>query len=249
MGTAVRAGPSLCGFPSKRGLDVQGQCRLNGVGAFCCHHTSSELNLLLHFRAAVSSLSYGCASGSQLAVAKQGLTRVLWAARSTQGLKKSGSTLIVCNVDRLGLDPVVDGNASEEDASCQGVIDTRSSLDSTTEESSMASEAGSLELVDTDGIIFEETDEEDGSDINGMFRQPRSFLVEDLDNWEMFAAEEGARLVADDDSESDSEMEGGLRPVRRRRAEDVLPFPKSAAMNWTAADKEKVKALQAFKHR
>ncbi|KAG0614060.1 hypothetical protein M758_6G148400 [Ceratodon purpureus] len=246
MGTAVCGGPSLWVFSSKRGQDVhvRGQCRSNGMATLCCHHSSSEVNSLLQFRAApVGSLAYGL--GSQVALTKQGLAAASWSARSRQGWKKKGFTLIVYSVERLGLD----GKVSEEDASAEGSIDTRSSLDSSSaigEESGAASEGGALELVDTDGIIFEETDEVDGNDINGMLRQPRSYLVEDLDNWEMFAAEEGARPAGDD--ETDNEIDDGPTPVRRRKAEDVLPVPDSASMNWTAADKEKVKALQAFRH-
>jgi hypothetical protein len=246
MGTALCGGPSLWVFSSQRRQDVhrQGQCRSNGVATLCCHHSSTELNSLLQIRATGFRAIYGCASGSQGALSKQGLAGASWPARSRQGRKKKGSTSVVYCVEHLGLD----AKASEEDASAaQG--DTRSSLDSSATIGEKSSEGGALELVDTDGIIFEESDEDDGNDINGMLRQPRSFFVEDLNDWEMFAAEEGANPAADDETESDTEMEDGPRLVRRRKAEDVLPFPDSAAMNWTAADKEKVKALQAFKHR
>lgn len=131
----------------------------------------------------------------------------------------------------------LDRKAAERDASV-----------TTSEESGIVSEGGSLELVDTDGIFFEDEDE---NDINGMLRQPRNYLEEDVNNWQMFAAEEGARPSDDDETESDSEMEDGPSGnlVRRRKAEEALPFPDSAAMNWSAADKEKVQALHAFKHR
>ena len=257
MGTAVCGGPSLWVFSSKRGQDVhvQGQCRSNGTTMLYCHHWSSEFNSLLQCRVTVSSLTYGCALGSQGALTKQGFTGAAWSARSRRGIKKEGSTLVVYGVERLGLDPVIDGKGSEEDAtapqSAQGSFNTRSPLDSSdtiVEKPSIATEGSALELVDTDGITFEETNEDEGN-INGMLHQPRSYLVEDVNNWEMFAAGEGARPTVDDETESDSEMEDGPSPIRRRKAEDVLPVPDSAAMTWTAADKEKVKALQAFRHR
>lgn len=101
-------------------------------------------------------------------------------------------------------------------------------------------DGGGLELVDTDGIIFEES--EDESDINGMLRQSR-----DYENWQMFTAEEGARPTGD--NETDSEDELSASSVRRRKAEEALPSPDSGSMNWSAADKEKVEALNAFQHR
>jgi len=150
-------------------------------------------------------------------------TGASWSARPRK--EETGS---VYGVDRFGLDPLVDRKASERDASV------------TTSE-----EGGALELVDTDGISFEEGDE-----INGMLRQPRSYL--DAEDWRMFAAEEGVRPTDDGEAKSDGEMEDGLSGnlVRRRKVEDFLsPIPESAAVNWTAADKEKVEALHAFQHR
>ncbi|XP_024369096.1 uncharacterized protein [Physcomitrium patens] len=258
MGTSVCVGSSFSVLTSKRIQDAQGQCRLNGATELCRHHSSSKFSLLV-FRRTEYNTKCKCALGCQLPLTKQASTGAFLTARLRKIHRAKEFTFSIYCVDNSGLEPVVVEKASEEDGS-----DTKiSSLDSsaTSLESDVVTEGGVLELMDTDDTVVEESSDNEENDTNGMLRQPKKDLMQD--NWQLFASEEGARPAAgtadsgidspstDDETGSDSETEEGPGEnyVRRRKAEEVLPIPDSANMDWTEAEKEKVNALQRYKYR
>ena len=255
MGISIGVGTPLCtSSPDGCYEGAQNQCRAALVQSY--HHRPHFSSL--QFRK--KSFSSRCNIGQQFVVTTPRICKSLFPAKPRQ------QKIYVSGVDNLGLEALVEENCSEEegDASEAGLTSEKLST-SEKIEADIANEITTSQSLGTNGspIPDDNISESNGEEDEG--RQSRRSSEDEFgaENWQMFAAEEGARPLtgateSDQDSsdseqksDADSDVEDGFNQggVKRRKAEDLLPLPDGKQGNWTPAEAEKVKFLHKYEYR
>ena len=255
MGISIGVGPPLCtSSPNGCHEGAQNQCRATLVQS---HHHRPHFSCL-RFRK--TSFSSRCNIGQQFVVTPPRICKSFFSAKPRQ------RKIYVSGVDNLGLEPLVEENCSEEEGDASEAELTSEKLSTSEQiEADVANEITTSQSLGTNGSPIPDDDISESNGEEDEVRQSRRSSEDEFsaENWQMFAAEEGARPLtgateSDQDSSDseqgsdvDSDVEDGFNQggVKRRKAEDLLPLPDGKPGNWTPAKAEKVKFLHKYEYR
>lgn len=258
MGISIGVGPPVCASPPQGCYEgAQNQCRasLMRTHYHYCHRPHFSC---LQFRK--NSFTSRCNIGQQIVVTPPRIWKSIFSAKPRQ------RNVYVSGVDNLGLEPLVEENCLEGEGHVSEAGLTSAKLSTSAQiEADVANEITPSESVGTNGSSIPDDDISESSGEEDEVKQSRGSSGDEFgaENWQMFAAEEGARPLtgvteSDPDSSDseqgtdvDSDVEDGFNQgaVKRRKAEDLLSLPDRNPRKWTPAEAEKVKFLHKYEYR